>query len=134
MNILVCGGRDFTDYVKMRQVLLPLMEKYSKYYDPVDNWLPTDITIVSGGAAGADMYAEDFAIGNFCQLKIFRADWGTHGKAAGPIRNQQMLDETSGGVDLVVAFPTKNSRGTWDMIRRAEKAGIKTIIIKENDT
>jgi hypothetical protein len=43
-----------------------------------------------------------------------------HGRAARPIRNQRMLDE--GKPDLVVAFP--GGRGTTDMIRRAERAGV----------
>ena len=47
------------------------------------------------------------------------ADWTKHGKAAGPIRNQKMLDECP---DLVVAFP--GGKGTADMVRRAMKAGI----------
>jgi hypothetical protein len=33
-----------------------------------------------------------------------------------------MLDDFE--PDLVLAFPTKNSVGTWDMIRRARKAGV----------
>lgn len=44
----------------------------------------------------------------------------TNGKAAGPIRNQRMLDE--GKPDLVVAFP--GGRGTADMVRRAKAAGV----------
>jgi hypothetical protein len=50
-----------------------------------------------------------------------RAPWNTHGKAAGPIRNQSMIDS---GAHLCIAFPRHNSRGTWDCIRRAADAGI----------
>lgn len=53
----------------------------------------------------------------------FPADWVTLGKAAGPIRNQQMLDEAK--PDWVVAFPGGN--GTADMVRRARKAGVKIV-------
>lgn len=49
------------------------------------------------------------------------ADWGRHGRAAGPIRNQAMVDL---GADICLAFPAPGSRGTWDCIRRAADAGI----------
>lgn len=47
--------------------------------------------------------------------------------AAGGIRNKQMLNE--GKPDLVIAFPTENSKGTWDMVRRAKRAGIETVVV-----
>jgi hypothetical protein len=53
-------------------------------------------------------------------IDVYVAQWKKHGRAAGPIRNQRMLDE--GKPDLVVAFP--GGRGTADMIRRAERAGV----------
>lgn len=52
--------------------------------------------------------------------RIF-ADWKTHGRAAGPIRNQRMIDEWK--PTLVIAFA--GGRGTADMIRRAKAAGIE---------
>lgn len=60
-------------------------------------------------------------------VRAFPADWTTHGKAAGPIRNSQMLKE--GLPDLVVAFLAPDSRGTANMIAQAEKAGVKTIVV-----
>ena len=47
-------------------------------------------------------------------------------KSAGHIRNQVMLDK--GKPDVVVAFP--GGRGTADMVRRAEGAGIEVRRIK----
>jgi hypothetical protein len=49
---------------------------------------------------------------------IFDADWTKHGKAAGPIRNQEMIDEA----DALAAFP--GGRGTADCVRRAKAKGI----------
>jgi hypothetical protein len=54
---------------------------------------------------------------------VYPADWAKHGRAASPIRNQQMLDE--GRPNLVVAFP--GGRGTADMVRRARSAGVEVI-------
>jgi hypothetical protein len=49
------------------------------------------------------------------------AAWAEHGKAAGPIRNSEMV---RAGADLCIAFPRRGSRGTWDCIRKAAEAGI----------
>ncbi len=64
----------------------------------------------------------------FVHLK-FRAKWGEYGKAAGAIRNQQMLDE--GKPDLVLAFShdLANSKGTKDMVNRARKNGVENYVI-----
>ena len=56
---------------------------------------------------------------------VAEADWAKHGRKAGPIRNQRMIDE--GRPDLVVAFP--GGTGTADMVERARVAGIRVIEI-----
>ena len=139
MNILVCGGRmygfKFENEKKVVDkevakfafgVLNKIAASYSINFDPVDNWLPTDICIISGGADGADKLAEDWAVINYCQWKTFPADWRRYGKAAGPIRNQQMIDK--GKPDLVVAFP--GGRGTANMIMLAKENEIPVRIIE----
>ena len=50
----------------------------------------------------------------------------TYGKAAGPIRNQQMLDE--GKPDVVIAFP--GASGTADMINRAGLTNVPVVRVK----
>jgi len=120
MRVLVCGGRDYDDWDTLHYTL------YNIFDDGVRN-LNETFTIVEGGAIGADFLAR--AWGKYMSIEFpvvveeYPADWKTHGKAAGFIRNQQMLDE--GKPDLVVAFPGGN--GTADMIRRAEKAGIPVV-------
>lgn len=57
-------------------------------------------------------------------MRTFRANSRKHGRAAGPIRNQQMLDE--GKPHLVVAFP--GGTGTADMVRRAQAAGVLVLV------
>jgi hypothetical protein len=51
-----------------------------------------------------------------------KADWRKYGAAAGPIRNQRMLE---GPPDIVVAFA--GGKGTADMVQRARAAGIAVI-------
>lgn len=120
MRILVCGGRDYADYSRVREVLDELATKHSKYYKQNDNWLPSDITIIHGGAKGADSLADQWAVVNWADLRVYEADWETHGRSAGPKRNQRMLEE--GMPHLVVAFP--GGRGTAHMMKIAREAGV----------
>jgi hypothetical protein len=81
--------------------------------------------VISGCAHGADTLGIEWAEARGIEVARFPADWNVHGRAAGPIRNQQMLDE--GRPNLVVAFP--GGRGTADMVRKAREAGIELIVI-----
>ena len=92
LRVLICGGRDFHDVDLMYDVL--------KQFD-IEH-------VISGHASGADQMAEMWGDENRIPLSIYPADWSRHGKSAGPIRNQQTLDE--GKPDLVVAFPGRYSR------------------------
>lgn len=118
MRILVCGGREYDDYLTVRNTLDHLI-----YDGDHTNW--EDHTIISGGARGADTLAVRFAQNYGTKLRVFQPDWKRYGKSAGHIRNQQMLDE--GKPNKVVAFP--GGSGTADMIRRAKKANIEVIEI-----
>jgi YspA, cpYpsA-related SLOG family len=109
--VLVCGGRNYNDIDFLEKTLDDLAEKYR-------------ITkLIHGEAKGADMMANDWAFSRDIPRRGYRAKWEKHGNSAGPIRNQQMLDE--GQPELVVAFP--GGSGTRDMTTRAKKAGIKVL-------
>jgi len=107
-RILVCGGRDFADYDAVGRFLDMARAKY---------W---DLVIIHGAARGADSLAGYWAKANHIPVEEYPADWKQHGKGAGSIRNQRMLDE--GRPDAVLAFP--GGVGTADMIRRARAAGL----------
>lgn len=72
--------------------------------------------LVGDCPTGVDAYVD-----NWWYCDIYRADWDTHGKAAGPIRNRVMLDE---GPDILLAFWDGKSRGTKDCINAAVARGI----------
>jgi hypothetical protein len=110
VRVLVCGGRDFTDRTLLYRVL--------------DEIKPS--AIVNGAANGADALSSEWARDHNVPRHEFPAQWQLYGKAAGPVRNQRMLLEAR--PQLVVAF--KGGRGTADMIRQAEKCGIKVRIIR----
>ena len=119
-RILVCGGRDFDDYSLLCNSVYEIC--YLK------NWTLPNTVFISGKAKGADSLGEKYAKEWGAQVLEFPADWNKYGKRAGPIRNQQILDE--GKPTLVIAFPTKNSRGTWHMIKIAKDAGVETIVVE----
>jgi len=67
--------------------------------------------IVSGGANGVDRDAEIAAQECLIPFKLFAADWETHGKAAGPIRNRQMAEYA----DALLLIWDGESRGSKNM-------------------
>ncbi len=78
------------------------------------------LTIIEGGALGADRLARVWAESRSVPHVTYPADWKQHGKAAGRLRNRQMLRD--GKPDAVIAFP--GGAGTHDMITIAEAAGL----------
>lgn len=112
MKILVCGSR--TMPWKFQELVLETLRGLE----------PRATLIIQGAARGADTLAKVAAIYLGIPWQSFPADWDTHGKKAGPVRNQQMLDQ---GPDLVIAFyPVSGcTSGTADMIRRAKTAGVE---------
>ena len=114
MRILVCGGRDFKD----RNLMVEALKDYEHQ---------SNITIIHGAASGADSMAHSWATAFKHNIESYPADWDKYGKAAGPIRNAQMLKE--GKPDLVLAFRYPDSRGTQNMVDKTEKAGIRSIVV-----
>ena len=107
MRVLVCGGRDYPDRHHVFWALDKVRAKHGT------------IEICHGGATGADTLAGEWAKVRDAACQKFDADWSL-GKKAGPLRNARMLDEFK--PDGVVAF--QGGRGTADMIRQAEAAGV----------
>ena len=99
VKVLVCGGRNFANSYLVLKVL--------------DALSPTEIC--HGGASGADSRAGAWAESKNVPCRVFPADWKSHGRGAGPRRNQQMLEEFK--PDFVVAF--EGGAGTADMVKRA---------------
>jgi len=116
MKVLVCGSRNWSNRTY-------IFEKLQQYH--ADHVIDC---IIEGGATGADRCANEWATANNIAINTFNADWKTHGKAAGPIRNRQML--TEGKPDIVIAFAVDllTSPGTANMIATARKAGVNCII------
>lgn len=103
MKLIIAGGRDYSLTAEDIRELdrMPITE------------------VVSGGATGADMSGEHYAEQRGLPVKKFMADWKSHGRGAGPIRNRLMADYADG----VALFP--GGRGTASMYAEAKKTGIE---------
>lgn len=110
MRLLVTGGRNYQDKDHTFRVL-----------DCIHQEKGIEL-VIHGDATGADALAKAWAEQNGIPQIAYPADWKTHGRAAGPIRNRQMLTHQP---DLVYAFP--GGRGTADMVRAAKAAGVRVI-------
>lgn len=108
----------------------------------------SDLFVIHGAARGADTLAAEWALFMSVPAEAFPAYWNCreyeahtgepckvgdthavpHGKPAGPLRNQKMIDQKP---DLVVAFhdDMAGSKGTKDMVTKAEALGIPSIVI-----
>lgn len=73
--------------------------------------------------------AESYAEMRGIPVKRFDADWDKHGKAAGPIRNREMINEA----DELISFWDGESRGTKGTIDMANEKGIQVTIIMTTD-
>ena len=115
MKVIIAGGRGFSDFqlmnAKCNEVLLESAE---------------DVEIVSGTAKGADKMGEHYASVRGFTVKQFPADWNTHGKAAGYIRNKDMADYA----DMLIAFWDGESKGTQHMINLAKERNLIVHVIK----
>ena len=75
--------------------------------------------IVTGGAVGVDRCAAAYARQNGLRLTEFLPQYERYGRAAPIVRNRQIVDYA----DKVIAFWNGRSKGTWSVIRYADKAG-----------
>lgn len=114
-RVLVCGGRDYNNKKLVYKVL------------DASHTTKGISCIIHGKARGADRLAAQWAKDRRIKEDPYPADWDGLGRRAGPVRNQQMLDE--GRPDVVYAFP--GGVGTADMVRRANKAGVTVVKIHD---
>jgi hypothetical protein len=112
MRVLVSGSRRWSDVETIREAL-------SGFYSP-------GAVLVSGACpSGADAIAERIWTELGGTVERHPADWRKHGKAAGMMRNREMI---SLGADILIGFCLDNSPGTTNTIRLAKRVGIPTTV------
>ena len=128
-KILVCGSRE----IKNKEAIFSKLD----YLTSKRNL--SEIEIIQGGQKsfdscfdsspnryhGADYFAKLWAEERGVEMTEFKADWGKYGKAAGPIRNNEMLNYSP---DVCVAFLSTEgeNKGTKNMLKLSFKANILT--------
>ena len=115
-KVVITGGRKFADDARITADLAAL--------------LPLGLRrVAQGNAKGADALAAAWArrwLRHDGGLAGYPADWDKHGRAAGCLRNVEMLETER--PDLVLAYPDPGSRGTWHCVRKAIEMGIPVIL------
>jgi len=120
VKILVTGDREWSD---TRRIVEVLVEYHSSDNPP---------TLIHGACCGADTLAKMVGKALGWNVIPFPADWDKYNLAAGPIRNQVMVDQKP---DIVIAFHNNlaKSRGTKNCVSKAIKAGIEIVYVKSKD-
>ncbi|WP_258047458.1 DUF2493 domain-containing protein [Streptomyces sp. SM13] len=124
-RVLVTGSRDWQEIGAIRRALNEVLA-VRPHNQP--------LVVVHGDCpTGADIMAKVWALTTFtpaCTDDYERvteephpAAWHLHGRKAGPIRNQNMVNK---GADLCLAFIRNGSRGATGCANLAEAAGIPT--------
>lgn len=120
---LFCGDRNWANVSMIEAVMLGLRH-WAEQREAL-------LVVINGMAPGADIIANETAIKHDIDREEYPADWLRFKKAAGPIRNKQMLDD--GRPKVVFAFHNdlENSKGTKDCLNQALSMGIKCFLISE---
>jgi len=100
MKVIIAGSRNIIDYDLVVEAITKSKFKIG--------------TVVSGHARGVDLLGEKWANLNQIPRDLYPADWDTHGKKAGFLRNAVMADYA----DALIAVWDGESKGTKDMIDR----------------
>jgi hypothetical protein len=133
VRVIVTGDREWTD-----------VEKIDRTFDVLAVCLQaadtnTDVIVVQGVCRGADWLSREAAQRRGWPIEDYPADWDRHGRAAGPIRNSEMLRQslhnaTQDGyiVKAGIAFHSHPdlSKGTKDMVSKLKRAGIPVLNIR----
>jgi len=114
MKLAIVGSRTFNDEDLLHNIIMGYMWK--------EDW---SLTIISGGATGADSLAKEFAETYGYNYIEYPAEWDKYGKSAGYKRNKLIVDNC----DIVLAFWDGKSKGTKHTIDLAREAKKPTFIV-----
>ena len=110
MKVVICGSRRFND-----------ADADAAVAEAVERSRYEVTTVVSGVAPGIDRAGERWAESRGIQADRYPADWDRYGRAAGPIRNKQMVDVAD--AVIAVMWMGIESRGTASTIGFTRQAG-----------
>jgi ribA/ribD-fused uncharacterized protein len=117
VQLIIAGGRDFTNSDLMRE-RLQAMEELGLF--------PNGVELICGMAKGADNTGFDIFHKAGLTIHAYHPDWDGLGKRAGFVRNAQMGDDA----DMALIFWDGQSKGTKHMIDYMEKLGKPVYIVR----
>lgn len=98
IKLAIVGSRTFDNYDELN-IMINKIIKENNYNISL---------IISGGAKGADTFAEQYAKENNIETLIFPAEWKKYGRRAGYLRNVDIIKNC----DICIAFWDGFSGGT----------------------
>ncbi len=115
MRVAIVGSRGI-EYDAMQKKAYALLCRH----------IPANATeIVSGGAVGIDSLAELYAERHGLPTRIFKPDYGTYGKRAPIVRNDEIVKYAQ----YVLAFWDGSSHGTAYTVATCIKEGVPVKVV-----
>lgn len=128
LRVIVCGGRNLRDYSLVKNKMIFI---YGQTPLIIVSGMQISKPILNGRPNpdeetwfGADWFGIKYGREMGFPIDEHPAKWNEFGRAAGPIRNTEMSEVAK----ECVAFWDRISRGTKDMITKAEAKNLKTHI------
>lgn len=115
MRLLVAGSRSIDDVGKVEHIL----SNASYIFDR------NVALVLHGGARGVDTIAGEWARRRGYDVREYPADWNTHGKSAGYIRNVEMV----ANCDAAIVLWNGTSKGTRHTLDQLEKYLIRHVVV-----
>jgi hypothetical protein len=117
MKVAIVGSRDFQGQAVIAKAIVRLADQHP------------NLTVVSGGARGADSAGANVAVALRIPTIIHLPDWDRYGKSAGFRRNELIVADA----DMLLAFYADGprSKGTTHSVDLARKKGIPVHIYHE---
>lgn len=106
-RIAVTGGRNFMNFLIIRKAFKEIH-------------LNENDIIIHGGCTGCDQLCAEVAKEFKANIEEHPANWNKYGRAAGPIRNEEMLKNN---IDMLLAF--RGGIGTDNCIKKAKELQIE---------
>jgi len=111
MKTIIAGSRNLGETTESISNIIDTIIKKTDY---------KILTILSGASGQVDNLAIDYAIKNNIEWYQYPADWNSFNRAAGPIRNLQMVNNA----DMLILIWDGQSKGSLDVKTKAEKKGL----------
>jgi hypothetical protein len=117
MRTIIAGSRTITNPAMLEAAIV------------ASGWRAEIEQVVCGEARGADSLGRDWALANGIPVVSYPADWETHKRAAGPIRNAEMANNA----DALLLLWDGQSRGSANMLQIAENKGLRVYVYTVRD-